>query len=196
MDEPPSLPIRTTLPLSGQKVLVPQALSGSTLPMTSSTGAGAAGQSSEESVPGPSGAVVSAGAAASSSFNNQLKFNTDWDDSGDEDEREETEKTVEEKKRLFTKELRLTLFGYGDDQNPYQETVDFLEDLVMEFITSMTQRAMEIGRPGKVHVEDIIFLVRKQPRMYARVRELLTMNEELKKARKAFDDVKFVQGGK
>ena len=32
--------------------------------------------------------------------------------------------------------------------------------------------------------------------MYARVRELLTMNEELKKARKAFDDVKFVQGGK
>ena len=45
-------------------------------------------------------------------------------------------------------------------------------------------------------VEDIIFLVRKQPRMYARVRELLTMNEELKKARKAFDDVKFVQGGK
>ena len=33
----------------------------------------------------------------------------------------------------------------------------------MEFITSMTQRAMEIGRPGKVQVEDIIFLVRKQP---------------------------------
>jgi len=161
--------------------------------MTSSTGAGAAGQSSDESVPGPSGAVVSAGAAAaaSGSFNNQLKFNTDWDDSGDEDEREETEKTVEEKKRLFTKELRLTLFGYGDDQNPYQETVDFLEDLVMEFITSMTQRAMEIGRPGKVQVEDIIFLVRKQPRMYARVRELLTMNEELKRARKAFDEFKY-----
>merc|ERR1712226_572890 len=199
MDEPPSLPIRTTLPLSGQKALVPQALSGSTLPMTSSTGAAAAGGlSSDESMPGPSGAVGagSAGASASRSFNNQLKFNTDWDDSGDEDEREETEKTVDEKKRLFTKELRLTLFGYGDDQNPYQETVDFLEDLVMEFITSMTQRAMEIGRPGKVQVEDIIFLVRKQPRMYARVRELLTMNEELKKARKAFDEVKYVQGSK
>ena len=55
----------------------------------------------------------------------------------------------------------------------------------------MTQRAMEIGRPGKVQVEDIIFLVRKQPRMYARVRELLTMNEELKRARKAFDEFKY-----
>jgi len=130
--------------------------------------------------------------ASGGQLNSLAKFNTDWDDSGDEEDKEETEKTVEEKKRLFTKELRLTLFGYGDDQNPYQETVDFLEDLVMEFITSMTQRAMEIGRPGKVHVEDIIFLVRKQPRMYARVRELLTMNEELKRARKAFDEIKYV----
>ena len=26
------------------------------------------------------------------------------------------------------------LFGYGDDANPYTETVDFLEDLVIEFI--------------------------------------------------------------
>jgi len=147
-------------------------------------------------MPGPSTtAAVSSedpSAQGASGFNNLAKFNTDWDDSGDEEDKEETEKTVEEKKRLFTKELRLTLFGYGDDQNPYQETVDFLEDLVMEFITSMTQRAMETGRPGKVHIEDIIFLVRKQPRMYARVRELLTMNEELKRARKAFDEVKYV----
>jgi len=142
-------------------------------------------------MPGPSSSD-DAGASGGQMTNSLTKFNTDWDDSGDEEDKEETEKTVEEKKRLFTKELRLTLFGYGDDQNPYQETVDFLEDLVMEFITSMTQRAMEIGRPGKVHVEDIIFLVRKQPRMYARVRELLTMNEELKRARKAFDEVKYV----
>lgn len=49
------------------------------------------------------------------------------------------------------------------------------------------------GRPGRIQVEDIIFLVRKDPRKYARVKDLLTMNEELKKARKAFDEVKYVQ---
>ncbi|CAB0015989.1 unnamed protein product [Nesidiocoris tenuis] len=54
-----------------------------------------------------------------------------------------------------------------------------------------THQAMEIGRTGRVQVEDIIFLVRKDPRKYARVRDLLTMNEELKKARKAFDEVKY-----
>jgi maltose-binding protein MalE len=40
--------------------------------------------------------------------------------------------------------------------------------------------------------EDIVFLVRKDQRKYARVKDLLTMNEELKKARKAFDEVKYV----
>jgi transcription initiation factor TFIID subunit 13 len=50
---------------------------------------------------------------------------------------------------------------------------------------------MEIGRTGRVQVEDIVFLVRKDSRKYARVKDLLTMNEELKKARKAFDEVKY-----
>lgn len=50
---------------------------------------------------------------------------------------------------------------------------------------------MEIGRSGRVQVEDIVFLVRKDAKKYARVKELLMMNEELKKARKAFDEGKF-----
>ena len=119
----------------------------------------------------------------------------------DEDDKDEGEDAVYSnqnggaRRRLFMKELRCTLFGYGDDPNPYTETVEFLDDLVLEFISDMTQKAMEIGRSGRVQVEDIIFLVRKQPKMYARVRDLLTMNEELKKARKAFDDNKYLQGG-
>jgi hypothetical protein len=39
------------------------------------------------------------------------------------------------RKRLFSKELRCMMFGFGDDQNPYTESVDLLEDLVNEFIT-------------------------------------------------------------
>jgi hypothetical protein len=29
------------------------------------------------------------------------------------------------------------MYGFGDDQNPYTESVDLLEDLVVEFITEM-----------------------------------------------------------
>ena len=53
------------------------------------------------------------------------------------------------------KELRCTLYGYGDDQNPYTETVEFLDDLVLEFITDFTRKAMEIGRSGRVQVKFI-----------------------------------------
>lgn len=74
----------------------------------------------------------------------------------------------------------------------FTSVLDLLEDLVIEFITEITHKASEIGKSGKVQVEDIIFLVRKDQRKYARVRDLLTMNEELKKARKAFDEVKYV----
>lgn len=50
---------------------------------------------------------------------------------------------------------------------------------------------MEVGRAGRVSVEDIIFIVRKDAKKYSRVRELLVMNEELRKARKAFDEIKY-----
>lgn len=80
------------------------------------------------------------------------------------------------------------MHGFGDDPNPYSETVDLVEDLVVEFITEMTLKVMEVGKSGKVHVNDIIFLIRKDPKKYRRVKELLMMNEELKKARKQFDD--------
>lgn len=29
------------------------------------------------------------------------------------------------------------MYGFGDDQCPYTESVDFLEDLVIEYITEM-----------------------------------------------------------
>lgn len=32
------------------------------------------------------------------------------------------------------------LYGFGDDRNPYTESVDFLEDLVMKFITDTTKK--------------------------------------------------------
>ena len=130
------------------------------------------------------------------------KHDRDESDNMDETDQENTDATGGEmtsatdghsssRKRLFSKELRCMMYGFGDDQNPYTESVDMLEDLVIHYITETICKAMEIGRPGRVTVEDIMFLIRKDPKKFARVKELLTMNEELKKARKAFDEVKY-----
>ena len=32
------------------------------------------------------------------------------------------------------------MYGFGDDQNPYTESVDLLEDIVVEFITQMVSK--------------------------------------------------------
>jgi len=98
------------------------------------------------------------------------------------------------RKRLFGKELRCMMYGFGDDINPYTESVELLEDVVIEFITQMTQQAMEAGRSGRVTVEDVLYLVRRDTRKAARVLRLLDMNEELRRARRAFDEGKYATG--
>jgi len=113
------------------------------------------------------------------------------DESQIEDDDIEEDTPLEKRKKMFTKELRCMMYGFGDDQNPYSESVDMLEDLVVEFITEITKKAMDVGRPGRINVEDIIYLIRKDAKKFSRVKELLLMSEALRKARKAFDEVKY-----
>ena len=37
------------------------------------------------------------------------------------------------------------MYGFGDDQNPYTESVDLLEDLVIEYITEMVRKKSDEG---------------------------------------------------
>lgn len=78
------------------------------------------------------------------------------------------------------------MHGFGDDPNPYSETVDLVEELVVQFVTEMTLKAMEVGKTGRVNVNDIIFIIRKDRKKYARVKDLLNMKEQIDKAKKAF----------
>ncbi|VDP19733.1 unnamed protein product [Soboliphyme baturini] len=95
------------------------------------------------------------------------------------------------RKHYFVKELRCMLYGFGDSRVPYTETVNLLEEIVLFFLRTFTIRAMENGRPGKILLQDIWYLIRRDARKYARVKDLLLMNEELRRARKAFDEAKY-----
>lgn len=55
----------------------------------------------------------------------------------EEGEEQQMGSTITGRKRIFSKELRCIMYGFGDDRNPYTESVDLLEDLVIEFITEM-----------------------------------------------------------
>lgn len=108
---------------------------------------------------------------------------------GSDDELLSLSNMDEANRRDFVPELIKMMYGFGDDKNPFIETVEVLEDLVVQYITTITSRALETSRSlnQSLDVEHILHVVRHQPEKYARALALVSMNEELKKARKAFD---------
>ncbi|CAN1234780.1 Transcription initiation factor TFIID subunit 13 [Linum perenne] len=111
-----------------------------------------------------------------------------------------SEPSTKRKRGVFHKDLQHMMYGFGDDPNPLPESVALLEDIVVEYVTDLvsipctyslalqTHKALDVGsKRAKISVEDFLYLIRKDPPKLNRCTELLSMQEELKHARKAFD---------
>ncbi|KAB2061788.1 hypothetical protein ERO13_A10G101800v2 [Gossypium hirsutum] len=95
-----------------------------------------------------------------------------------------SETSFKRKRGVFQKDLQHMMYGFGDDPNPLPETVALVEDIVVEY----AHKAQDIGsKRGKLSVEDFLYLIRKDLPKLNRCTELLSMQEELKQARKAFE---------
>ncbi|KAL8527250.1 hypothetical protein ACS0TY_005215 [Phlomoides rotata] len=96
--------------------------------------------------------------------------------------------STKRKRGMFQKDLQHMMYGFGDDPNPLPETVTLIEDIVVEYVTDMVHKAQDVAsKRGKLLTEDFLFLIRKDLPKLNRCTELLSMNEELKQARKAFE---------
>ncbi|XAR64895.1 hypothetical protein NMG60_11008784 [Bertholletia excelsa] len=92
------------------------------------------------------------------------------------------------KRGVFQKDLQHMMYGFGDDPNPLPETVALVEDIVVEYVTDLVHKAQNVAsKRGRLLTEDFLFLIRKDLPKLNRCTELLSMNEELKQARKAFE---------
>ncbi|GLJ11935.1 hypothetical protein SUGI_0180510 [Cryptomeria japonica] len=99
-----------------------------------------------------------------------------------------SESGLKRKRGIFQKDLQHMMYGYGDDSNPLPESVALMEDIVIDYITDMVHKAQDLAsKRGKLLTEDFLFLLRKDLPKLNRCTELLAMNEELKRARKAFE---------
>ncbi|EOY02557.1 Transcription initiation factor IID [Theobroma cacao] len=99
-----------------------------------------------------------------------------------------SETSFKRKRGVFQKDLQHMMYGFGDDPNPLPETVSLVEDIVVEYVTDLAHKAQDIGsKRGKLSVEDFLYLIRKDLPKLNRSTELLSMQEELKQARKAFE---------
>ncbi|TGZ50357.1 hypothetical protein CRM22_010858 [Opisthorchis felineus] len=108
-----------------------------------------------------------------------------------EDDEEKDASGDRTRKRMFTREIRSMLYAFGDVENPLPETVAVLEEVAVKHIIQMTRKALKVGRSGKISVDDMLYLVRRDPKKFSRVKELLLLSEELRRARKAFEEDEF-----
>lgn len=82
------------------------------------------------------------------------------------------------------------LYAFGDSKRPLPETIRILDEVVTDFIIEtchQAARTAHISGRQKVKVDDFKFAIRGDEVMLGRVKELLTMDKELKEARKQFN---------
>ncbi|KAF8636679.1 hypothetical protein AX17_003485 [Amanita inopinata Kibby_2008] len=93
-------------------------------------------------------------------------------------------------KGLFTKELRSLMYGFGDDRNPANDTVNVMEEILVEYITDVCLSAGASSRKTRLSIEDLRKALSRpaDAKKLARMEELLFMQEDIKRARAQFED--------
>ncbi|KAJ1725941.1 hypothetical protein LPJ61_005530 [Coemansia biformis] len=92
------------------------------------------------------------------------------------------------RRKLFGRELPMLMYGFGDSSPSRPESVDVLEDILIDYINNTCVQAAKIAGPRtKVGVEDFKFVLRKDLKKLARVEELIAMNKEIEDARTLFE---------
>ena len=88
-------------------------------------------------------------------------------------------------KLSFVEELSSMVYGFAGDKAPVKETMELLNDMVLEFVGRMTVEAVRTGRATGLGfgVESLVAAVRSDPRKRERVAELLQLHAEIKKLR-------------
>ncbi|KAJ7774856.1 transcription initiation factor IID, 18kD subunit-domain-containing protein [Mycena metata] len=91
---------------------------------------------------------------------------------------------------LFTKELKNIMYGFGDDRNPASDTVNVMEEILIEYITDVCQTAGAQTKRVRLSIEDLRGALSRPAdgKKLARMEELLFMQEDIKRARAQFNE--------
>lgn len=93
----------------------------------------------------------------------------------------------EKRKTSFLKEISLMMYGCGDVCSPQQGTAELVQEYMIGYLAGLLTKIHSMARiKGKTKTEDLLYFLKKDPRKYVRVKELLLKNEEFNTARKAF----------
>ncbi|KAI9341440.1 transcription initiation factor IID, 18kD subunit-domain-containing protein [Obelidium mucronatum] len=97
------------------------------------------------------------------------------------------------RKRIFTKEIRQIMYGYGDVLNPAEDTAEVMEDMLLMFMEDLCTKAVQSSSNGRIKMTDLTYVLRKDPKKLGRVLELIALEKELNKARSSLGNDPLMQ---
>ena len=91
----------------------------------------------------------------------------------------------------YRSDLKAMMYGYGDDDEVREDTLDLLNNLVNEFITETTLAAADVAdkQAGVLDPSAVSFALRDRPEMTERIRELLRLKDEIERSVAAHPEV-------
>ncbi|KAH9856972.1 transcription initiation factor IID, 18kD subunit-domain-containing protein [Lenzites betulinus] len=86
--------------------------------------------------------------------------------------------------------VRNLMYGFGDDRNPANDTVNVMEEILIEYIVDICQTASVGGKKSRLSIEDLRRALSRpaDAKKLARMEELLFMQEDIKRARAQFEE--------
>ena len=77
------------------------------------------------------------------------------------------------------------LYGYGDEWSPVPETVELMNEIVREYIATLTEEGCRVAaeQGAKLDYKCFHYLVRHDQPKYKRVTELIAVHKEIRDAR-------------
>lgn len=79
------------------------------------------------------------------------------------------------------------MYGFGDVENPDPESVDLLEQFVIEYIQNISILAFKRSKRrgfNEIKLKDLLYLIKKDKKKFYRVPSLLSFYDIFKKTKK------------
>ncbi|TKR60254.1 hypothetical protein L596_027530 [Steinernema carpocapsae] len=70
------------------------------------------------------------------------------------------------------------------DPKPSEELINAAEHYLKIYLETFVQKAIKVGRPGKLTLEEIYYLVRRDAVRFERIKELLENQQQIKDSKK------------
>ena len=94
----------------------------------------------------------------------------------------------------FTNELKGIMYGFGDVENPDQESVELLQEYVIEYIQNIAYAAFRRNKrkgSNELSLRDLLYVLKKDKKRYYRIKNLIHFYENAKSIKKRNDPTQF-----